>query len=158
MTRLPRSFLLCIHYFRPAMADRCWLMCRQTCRKLDQVKVVGSDKVTEMWTRCALARVVCLPRVPAHRDLTDPCLKPCRDVPRIKNKAFVSAFKRAVDQYVKGDWITASLKVEECLSVSASIRLCLCTLVLCCAHELLLVLPAVCVCNSIYQRTPLRWP
>jgi hypothetical protein len=26
---------------------------RKTCRKLDQVKVVGSDKVVELWTRYA---------------------------------------------------------------------------------------------------------
>ena len=46
---------------------------KKTCRKLDQVKVIGSDKVTEMWT--------------------------C-DVPRIKSKVFNTHFKNGVDLYV----------------------------------------------------------
>jgi uncharacterized protein YbaA (DUF1428 family) len=66
---------------------------RATCRKLDQVKVIGSDKVTEMWT--------------------------C-DVPRIKNKAFNSAFKAAVDLYVQGNWPKALQRIEDARAVSAA--------------------------------------
>ena len=69
------------------------VMNRATCRKLDQVKVIGSDKVTEMWT--------------------------C-DVPRIKNKAFNSAFKAAVDLYVQGNWPKALQRIEDARAVSAA--------------------------------------
>jgi uncharacterized protein YbaA (DUF1428 family) len=57
------------------------------------VKVIGSDKVTEMWT--------------------------C-DVPRIKNKAFNSAFKAAVDLYVQGNWPKALQRIEDARAVSAA--------------------------------------
>ena len=66
----------------------CWSheCCRNTCRRLDAVKVIGSDKVTEMWTR---------------------------DVPLIKNEEFKAQFKAAVDAYILGDWPSAMQRLQD---------------------------------------------
>lgn len=66
---------------------------RNTCRKLDAVKVIGSDKVTEMWTR---------------------------DVPIIKNAGFKSEFKAAVDAYILGDWTSAMQRLRDADAVRVS--------------------------------------
>ena len=67
---------------------------RKTCRKLDAVKVIGSDKVTEMWTR---------------------------DVPLIKNEQFKEEFKAAVDSYILGDWTTAMQKLKQADAVRSHV-------------------------------------
>ena len=62
--------------------------------------MIGSDKVTEMWTR---------------------------DVPLIKNEEFLDDFKAAVDSYILGDWTTAMLKLRQADAVRSHFvaRLCI---------------------------------
>ncbi len=47
--------------------------------------MIGSDKVTDMWTR---------------------------DVPIIKSEGFKSEFKAAVDAYILGDWTSAMQRLK----------------------------------------------
>ena len=121
----------------------CFSLCRDTCRKLDQVKVVGSTKVVELWTRCVVgswasrrdlvnilsAFDLGARRLPARTSRADNCCSRAdcanvwrvsrRDVPRIQNRAFIKAFETAVDLYLKGTWDTAMEKLYECEQVCA---------------------------------------
>ena len=100
---------------------------KKTCRKLDQVKVIGSDKVTEMWYVCEPLSLAFLCIYTCRRliDLSD-----CRtcDVPRIKSKQFLTAHKNGVELYVKGKWQDAIRKLEDARAVSETpnIRVTLC--------------------------------
>ena len=75
-----------------------------TCRKLDAVKVIGSDKVTEVWTR---------------------------DVPIIKNEGFKGEFKAAVDAYILGNWTSAMQRLQDADAVRASHSVAGTALILC---------------------------
>lgn len=125
----------------------CFSLCRDTCRKLDQVKVVGSTKVVELWTRCVVgswasrrdlvnilsAIDLGARRLPVRTSRADNCCSRAdcanvwrvsrRDVPRIQNRAFIKAFETAVDLYLKGTWDTAMEKLYECEQVCAPMSL-----------------------------------
>ena len=89
-----------------------WCARRRQCRKIDQVKVVGSDKVTELWTRdvpLIQDRVfmhafhVRSPR-PAARG---------RPTPAHRGRAQPQAAERA---YIAGQWNEAMTHLHKCRS------------------------------------------
>ena len=108
---------------------------------------MGSTKVVELWTRCVVGSWASrrdLLNICQHLTLSRSCAPPRatnaahartvqnvwrlsrRDVPRIKNRAFIKAFESAVDLYIEGVWDTAMEKLHECEQVCTRMSVIVC--------------------------------